>query len=27
VIVVPFDGVKFDRDMANLSKVAPRNGN
>ena len=27
VIVVPFDGVKFDRDMANLSKAAPRNGN
>jgi hypothetical protein len=27
VIVVPFDGVKFDRDMASLSKAAPRNGN
>jgi hypothetical protein len=27
VIVVPFDGVKFDRDMANLSKAAPRTGN
>jgi hypothetical protein len=27
VIVVPFDGVKFDRDMANLSKAAPRKGN
>lgn len=26
VIVVPFDGVKFDRDMANLSKAAPRKG-
>ena len=24
VIVVPFDGAKFDRDMANLSKTAPR---
>jgi hypothetical protein len=27
VIVVPFDGVTFDRDMANLSKASPRNGN
>jgi hypothetical protein len=27
VIVVPFDGVKFDRDMAKLSKAAPRTGN
>jgi hypothetical protein len=24
VIVVPFDGAKFDRDMANLTKAAPR---
>ena len=27
VIVVPFDGVKFDRDMENLSKAAPKKGN
>jgi hypothetical protein len=27
VIVVPFDGVTFDRDMENLSKTARRNGN
>jgi hypothetical protein len=27
VIVVPFDGVTFDRDMKNLSKTARRNGN
>jgi len=24
VIVVPFDGVKFDRDMENLSRAAPK---
>jgi hypothetical protein len=27
VIVVPFDGVAFDRDMEKLSKAAPKNGN
>ena len=27
VIVVPFDGVAFDRDMENLSKAERRNGN
>jgi hypothetical protein len=26
VIVVPFDGVKFDRDMAKLTKAAGRKG-
>jgi hypothetical protein len=26
VIVVPFDGVAFDRDMANLAKAAPKTG-
>jgi hypothetical protein len=27
VLVVPFDGVTFDRDMENLSEAARRNGN
>ena len=27
VIVVPFDGVAFDRDMENRSKAERRNGN
>jgi hypothetical protein len=27
VIVVPFDGVAFDRDMEKLSKAAPKKGN
>ena len=27
VIVVPFDGVTFDRDMENLSKAARKSGN
>ena len=26
VIVVPFDGVKFDRELANLFKAPPQNG-
>jgi hypothetical protein len=27
VIVVPFDGIAFDRDIADLAKGSPRNGN